>query len=283
MHTASKLSEQRNRVKNAPIPTPLGIMALISSLLLVRVGGSLFFFPDFARPYWLWPLTPFNTRFLGAIYLTSLAALTILLITRRALPARLVVPMMWVFTTIILLVSVLQSEQFDMNRRATSIWFGLYIADCVGSSYYVWRYRRQTLAGLPKLPSRWSVYLQLQAGFLSVYGLGLLLLPALFGSFWPWPLDVFHSQLYSAIFLTGAMGAILLSQKAAPVELFTLGAIQVAFSSLVTAGTLVVDVAVQRIDWGLFENWAWMGAIALLGIAGLGLIRLGASSSPGGR
>lgn len=272
MNISSTPSDRKTKYTNAPIPYPLWIMALISSLLLFLVGGSLFFFPDFARPRWVWSLTPFNTRFLGAIYLTALVSLSLLLLLRRAIPARLIVPMMWVFTTVILLVSCLQTEQFDMTRRSTGIWFWLYIADCIGSSYYLWRYSRRIFTGLLHLPRRWSVYLQLQAGFLGIYGLGLLVLPTIFGSFWPWPLNSFHSQLYSAIFLTGAVGAALLSRQTAAMELWVLGVIQAVFSGFVIAGVLVVDLAVHKIDWGLFGNWAWMGAIALLGVMGLGLI-----------
>ncbi|MEO1400665.1 MAG: hypothetical protein AAFV72_05345 [Cyanobacteria bacterium J06635_1] len=258
--------------RNTPIAVPLFIMALISSLLLLLVGGSLFFFPDFARRRWLWTLTPFNTRFLGAIYLTALVALTILLMARRATLARLIVPMMWIFTTIILLVSCSQIKQFDVHRRATGIWFWLYSADCIGASYYLGHYGRQTFSGLRKWSRGWSVYLRLQAVFLGIYGLGLLVLPVLFGGFWPWPLDTYHSQLYSAIFLTGAVGALMLSRQTTAVELLALGLIQVAFSSLVIAGVLVVDGVVHKIDWSLFGNWIWMGAIALLGITGLGMI-----------
>ena len=263
---------RKNKPIDASTPIPLVILVLISSLLLLVVGGSLFFFPDFARSRWVWSLTPFNTRFLGAIYLTALVGLSILLVTRRALPARLIVLMTWVFTTVVLLVSCLQTGQFNLARRATSIWFGLYAADCLGSSYYLWHYGRQTFTELRRLPRRWSIYLWIQAGFLGVYGLGMLMLPAHFSLLWPWPLDTFHSQLYSAIFLVGAGGAALLARKTVVAEVWAFGVIQVTLSVFVLAGTVVVDLAVHRIDWGLISNWAWMGAFAWLGVMGLGLI-----------
>jgi hypothetical protein len=264
----------KNAIQNATtsIPIPLVIMALISSLLLVLVGGSLFFFPEFARPRWVWSLTPFNTRFLGAIYLTSLVGLSILLMTRRELSARLIVPVMWVFTTVVLGVSCLQIEQFDLARRTTAIWFGLYAADCFGSSYYLWHYRRQIFRAGNHLPRHWHRYLQLQAAYMGIYGLGLLLLPTQFGLFWPWPLDVFHCQLYSAIFLTGAVGSALLTQQATPGQLWILGFIQTTLSGLVLAGVVVVDIAVRKINWVNFSNWAWMGTFTLLGIVGLALM-----------
>ena len=265
----------KNAIQNpaASMPMPLVIMALISSLLLLLVGGSLFFFPEFARPRWVWSLTPFNTRFLGAIYLASLVALSMLLVThRRALAIRLMVPMMWVFTTVVLVVSCLQIEQFDLTRRTTAIWFGVYAADCLGSSYYLWHYRKPIFTVSQPLPRRWQRYLQWQAAILGVYGFGLLLLPAQFGLFWPWPLDALHCQLYSGMFLTGAAGAALLARQATAMEIWAFGLIQLTLSGLVLAGVVIVDITVRRINWGSFGNWAWMGAVLLVAIAGLALI-----------
>ncbi len=266
-----------------PLPQcrcPLFIMALISSLLLVLVGGSLFFFPEAARSRWVWSLTPFNTRFLGAIYLTSLVGLSILLVTRRVLSVRLIVPIMWIFTTVVFVVSCLQIEQFDLARRATAIWFGLYAADCFGSSYYLWHYRRQIFMVSGHLPRHWHLYLQLQAAFMGIYGFGLLLLPTLFGGFWPWPLDVFHCQLYSAIVLTGAAASALLTRQPTPMQLCMLGLIQTTLSGLVLAGVVIVDIAVRAINWVSFNTWAWMGTFALLGIVGLALMLEARSLSP---
>ena len=265
----------KNAIQNptASMPMPLVIMALTSSLLLLLVGGSLFFFPEFARSRWVWSLTPFNTRFLGAIYLASLVALSMLLVThRRALAIRLMVPMMWVFTTVVLVVSCLQIEQFDLTRRTTAIWFGVYAADCLGSSYYLWHYRKPIFTVSQPLPRRWQRYLQWQAAVLGVYGFGLLLLPAQFGLFWPWPLDALHCQLYSGMFLTGAAGAALLSRQATAMEIWAFGLIQLTLSGLVLVGVVMVDIAVRRINWGSFGNWAWMGAVLLLAIAGLALV-----------
>ena len=272
MDFSSTSVRDRTQIRERSIPVPLFILVLISSVLLLLVGGSLFFFPEVARPRWVWTLTPFNTRFLGAIYLTALVGFSLLLLTRKAIPARLIVLMTWVFTTVVLIVSCLQIDQFDVTRRTTHIWFWLYAADCLGSSYYLWHYGKQLLPALRRLPRPWIVYLQVQAGLLGAYGLGLLALPARFGLFWPWPLDTFHSQLYSAIFLVGAMGAALLAWKTAAAELLAFGVIQTALSGFVIAGVWVVDRAVQKIDWSFFGNWMWLGAFVLLGITGLGMV-----------
>ncbi|MEO1685845.1 MAG: hypothetical protein AAFS06_21625 [Cyanobacteria bacterium J06631_12] len=264
---------EQPQLRSSGLPVALLAMVITSIVLLIIVGGALFCFPEFAQSRWVWPLKPFNTRFLGAIYLTSLVGLVSLVLSRRMALARLIIPMMSIFTTIVLMVSCLQLQQFEVGRRATDLWFWLYLADCVGATFYCGRLSAYRFTGLRRLPGPWAVCLGIQAGVLGAYGLGLLFSPVAAGEAWLWPLDVFHAQLYSSIFLAGAAGSALLAQRATAVEVRTLGAVQVTFSSLVLLGIWLVDRAVQRIDWGLFVNWAWIGAIALLGIIGLGLIK----------
>ena len=253
------------------LPALLLILSIISIVFLVFVGGGLFFFPVSWRPIWLWSLTPFNIRFLGAIYLTSLVALLSLVLARKAALIRLIVPMMWVFTTVVTLVSCLHLEQFDANRTTTDIWFWLYLVDCVGASYYLGYFKQKSFEGLYRLPLGWSIGLGLQAGLLGAYGLGLLIFPETTSSSWTWPLDIFHARLYSSIFLTGAIGSAILSRRAKSIECTALGVIQATFSGLVLAGVWIVDREVDKIDWSLSSNWVWLGAIALLGIVGVGL------------
>ncbi|MEL7142017.1 MAG: hypothetical protein AAFY33_02320 [Cyanobacteria bacterium J06643_4] len=261
----------------AKIPPLLLALVMVSVVLLIIVGGSLFFLPELAQSRWVWPLLPFNTRFLGAIYLTSLVGLISLVISRRVTLARLIIPMMAVFTTIVLMVSCLQLQQFNSERRLTDLWFWLYWLDCVGATYFCGYLKSYDFSGLPRLPRPWSVGLGIQGGLLGAYGVSLLLSPVAAGAAWLWPLDVFHAQLYSAIFLAGALGSALLSRSATTAEARSLGLIQVTFSSLVLLGLWLVDREVQRMDWGSLGTWAWVGAIALLGLSGLGLIKQSSS------
>lgn len=254
------------------LPPILIAIAAISLFLTVTVGGALFFFPEVIQPRWVWPLKPYNTRFLGAIYLTASVGFTSLLASRGGGLVRLIVPMFFVFTTDALMVSCLQLQQFEVKRRITDIWFWLYLVDCVGATYYL-GYFRHSFSGLRRPPRVWSGILGMQAGILGAYGLSLLFFPAMTGRGWLWPLDVFHSQLYSAIFLAGAVGAAVLSRRATASDLRALGVIQAVFSSLVLIGVWIVDREVQGIDWRMVVSWAWVGAIALLGITGLGLIQ----------
>ncbi|MEL6940884.1 MAG: hypothetical protein AAFO84_17010 [Cyanobacteria bacterium J06598_1] len=268
------LSSDRNQpqLESAALPPILLTLAMVSIVLLIIVGGALLCLPELAQSRWVWPLKPFNTRFLGAIYLSALVGLASMVLSERGALARLIVPMMWVFTTVVLMVSCLQLQQFDAARKTTDIWFWLYLVDCVGASYYWGYFRNHSFAGLRKLPAPWAVGLGIQSGILGAYGLSLLFAPVATGEAWLWPLDVFHAQLYSSIFLTGAVGSGLLARWATAAETRALGAVQITFSSLVLLGIWLVDREVQMLDWGLLVNWAWIGAIALLGLTGLGLL-----------
>jgi hypothetical protein len=257
---------------NPESPVVLRVLILVSCILLAIVGSTLIFFPEVARTYWVWKLTPFNTRFLGAVYLGSLTPLLVALIVNRWSPTRIVLPMLCVFTTLALMVTGNYADVFNWNRRATGIWFGLYSMDAVGSAYYLWRYRYRTPATSSPTSNEWRTYLWGQGVVLGSYGIGLILFPKLLSAFWPWKLDAFHSQFYSAAFLSGAIGTFLLTTVAAPLEWLTLGLTQAFFSWFAIMGTVLTDRVVHKIQWSALGTWLWIGALMLLGLAGLGMI-----------
>lgn len=257
---------------NPAMPLLLRLVVLVAWLLLLAAGMSLLGMPDFARSRWAWTLTPLNAGFLGAIYLSAIVPLTVLLVTNRWAPARLVLPMLWVFTTVILVVSCLYLDRFQWQRRLTGIWFGIYTVLPIAATYYLWRYRRLPPANSIPISPAVQAYLRLQAIVLGCYGAGLLLVPTWINHSWTWKLDAFHSQLYSAIFLTGAVGAWIVSATTAAVELFTLGLTQTCLGGFALWGVIRVDMAVRKIPWGLPTTWLWLGLFVVLTMAGLGLI-----------
>lgn len=253
--------------RNFAMPAGFTGAIAISTLLLVLVGGALFFFPEVARPRWVWTIAPYNTGFLGAVYLSAVVPLSIVLWVRRWSPVRLILPMLLTFVTQLLVVSFIYSEAFDLQRRATGLWFGLYLADTLVATYYLGRFWARSA---PKTGRTfgWSRLLKVQAAIFGFYGVGLLLLPATFGSFWPWTLDAFHGRLYSAIFTSGAVGCGLLARAATRTELRALGSLQVALGSLVVAALLRVDAQVGKVDWSAPGTWIWLALF--FGLAALG-------------
>ncbi|WP_287092017.1 hypothetical protein [Mesorhizobium sp.] len=104
-----------------------------------------------------------------------------------------------------------------------------------------------------------------ESAILGLYGVRLLLSPLTFGSIWPWPIDAFHAQVYSAIFLAGAGGIYLVWRSAPREELLVLGLAQSLIGLLAILGIVITDAAVHRIDW----TASWLTLFGWIGVSGV--------------
>ena len=59
------------------------------------------------------------------------------------------------------------------------------MGSAVISAAFLWYYRHLLARPTTAPPAPWRTYLRVQATALGLYGLGLLLAPALFSAFWP--------------------------------------------------------------------------------------------------
>ncbi len=103
----------------APLLRGCGALA---GLISLAAGGGLFFFPGYVYGLWPWDRGSFDARFLGAIYLAGSIALGLLAWYGRWSPTRLVLPMVFVFTALGLLVSIVYLPRFDFGRSSTWLW-----------------------------------------------------------------------------------------------------------------------------------------------------------------
>jgi hypothetical protein len=255
-----------------PVMPGLYRMVFLIVALVVLVGAGLFVHPDVVAPRWPWPLTPFNARFLGGIYLAELFAAILAVALNRWAPARLLLPQAVIFTAVVTLTSLVHLDRFDPHRSVTWVWFILYVTPMLILAYYLWYYRRWPPAHPAPPPRPWYFYLLGQGVVLGMYGVGLLVAPASFSGFWPWPIDNFHGQVYSAVFLSGAVGSFVLLRAAAPVEWLTAGLTQTALSLFAIASVVIVDAAVHRVDWSAVGTALWLGGFVVLLSAGLGML-----------
>ena len=69
MNTSTTTSTEQ---ANPRIAIPLLVPAMAQGLVIAGAGVVLVFAPTLSHDIWGWELTPFNTRFLGAIYLAAL-------------------------------------------------------------------------------------------------------------------------------------------------------------------------------------------------------------------
>jgi len=256
------------------LPLAVRLLTVAEVLVLAGASGFLLFAPALVKPVWPWALTPFNTRFLGAVYASAMIPVAAVLLFGRRRAARPGVLGIFLFTFVVLLVSFAYRERFESERWATGIWWALYLILPLSSGSQLFLGRRDTLpAGSPAGAAHWAH--RAAAWLQVVYGAALLVHPASAGSFWPWPLDDFHGRLYSAAFLTGGIGALNVLRRGERRWLRVAGTGQAAFGLLAIGGLVVVDRVVHKVAWNAPGTWIWLGGLALLTLAGVAMIGAG--------
>src|SRR3954464_10459084 len=98
-----------NDSSNPPLSPWVRLLFLLVALVLC-VGAGLLIAPALVMPRWLWQLTPFNARFLGAIYLAELSVVLPFLYYNRRSPGRVVLPSALTFVVLVSLLSLLNLD-----------------------------------------------------------------------------------------------------------------------------------------------------------------------------
>lgn len=254
---------------NPPLSRLLQLMNMVEALVLAAAVIGLFFLYDVTKAYWAWDITPFNARFIGAIYAASLVVVVVLALNNRWSPARVIVPMIGLFTVIVLVITLMYWSQFVPSRPATWAWIPLYVLLPLNAAYHLWQYRSLSPAQVIRVPTWIKLILMAQAGVLLVYSLAMFVMPAAATSFWPWAVDAFHSRLYAPIFLAAALGSYMVARGASRMELMGLSMGQAVFGAVAIFGTLYVDSIVKRIDWSQFGAWLFIGIFVIAIILGV--------------
>ncbi|WP_246694467.1 hypothetical protein [Mesorhizobium sp. M2E.F.Ca.ET.209.01.1.1] len=253
---------------NPPFPGALRLFSAVVIIVLI-VGAGLFFAPALVKPRWPWPVTPFSARFLGGFYTAEMAVMAALLFWNRWSPGRLVLVMAFIFTVIVSAASFINLGYFNFERKAAWLWFLVYLASAAVSGLFLWRARARPSAKGVALTPAWRGYMSTETAILGLYGVGMLLFPRVVSSSWPWPVDPFHAQVYSAIFLAGAGGVYLLWKNAPREELLVLGLAQFLVGLLAILGLVITDAAVHRIDWTATKTLCWLAFFGWIGISGV--------------
>ena len=255
-----------------PISALLRAVTWLEVVILAWAGGGLLLYPPSVTVVWPWSLTPFNARYLGALYAAALIAAFMQSRSGRWSPARIVTPMIFIFTLIVTVYSFVHLGRFDMARVESWVWFVLYVGVCLNAGVHLWLYRgRRSRAPLyASLAAR--LLLSIEIGTLGAYGIGLLIVPEVASRFWPWKLDAFHAHLYSVTFITPAVGAWLLLRGGDRNQWLTLGLTQAAWGLLPIIGLLIVDSSVRRVQWTAGGAWLWIGLFATMFAIGMWMI-----------
>jgi len=254
--------------RDPPVSPALRAVTWLEVVILAWAGGGLLFHPPWVTPVWPWALAPFNTRYLGALYLAALVAAFLQARSGRWSPARVVTPMIFVFTLVVTIYSFVHIDRFDPARVETWIWFLLYVGVCANAFAHLVAYRAWSPPD-PATPTRpLRAVLVAQVALLGAYGAAMLVAPAWASAGWPWKLDAFHAQLYSVTFLTPAAGALVLLRGASSGERVALGLTQAGWGALPIVGLLLADAIVHRVDWSATGTWLWIAGFAAIALVG---------------
>jgi hypothetical protein len=241
-------------------------LSVVTGVEVVVVGitwATLLFVPAWARDQWPWELTPFNAAFLVAVYLSSWIPLVFLTVAPRWSPARPVLWMIFTFTFVVLVASLVDLSRFE-DRWSNFLWWPLYVFLPINSAVHLWLYRHQDpAASEPPSPRRRFALLAL-AGVFGAYGIYLLVAPVDASAWWPWPVDAFHGRIYSAAFFTGMAGCLVIARSASALERLTMGAIIGALGVVSIASIAVADLSQNQIDWSHSGTLAWFMACLIL-------------------
>ncbi len=264
---------------NPKITSLLRFLTFIEVVVLFAAGFGLFFAPKLVQSLWPWELLPFNARFLGAVYAASCIAAIMQTAYARWSPARVVTPMIFIFTAIIIILSFVYIDQFNFQRWEVWVWFFLYIVLPINAAYHLWLYRNLPPADSTPLKDSVRSILLAQTVVLGLYGLALIAIPAIAKGIWSWEIDTFHAQLYSVTFLTPALGAYVLTKGASKLEWQTLGLAQLVLGAFPMIGVLIVDASVKRVDWSAVGTWIWFVLFTAMLIGGLWMMRMASGKS----
>lgn len=261
--------------QNTAVPPFLRLVTIVESFVVGGTASVLFFLPSLGNVIWAWAIPPFNSRYVGAIYFAAFLPLLVFAISGRWSPGRLVLWMIFAFTTSIGLVMLFHIPDFDWSRPATYAFWFLYIFLPINSVLYIYRMRDLKAAGNEDTPLSTSILILAMAIVFGIYGFGLLIMPEFLTAFWPWKIDAFHGHIYAATFITPAVGAWLIYKQSTTSErlvfgltLLTLG----AFSLLAVLWTNVTVPEAKQIDYSNLGTWIFFGMNAVCGLAGLGLV-----------
>lgn len=178
------------------------------------VGFFGFFQPQQIERALPWLLPPLHARIVGALYLAATAFLLLALLARTRLQVRTVVDIAFVWTSWLLMISILHRDSFDPARQQVWFWAVAYVCFPLGAAWLALTSPplatpRDTLIAQPWVPR----VLRVQGALLVVVALLLALWPASTASWWPWKISTLLAQLYSGPLLGFGVGCLLLSAR----------------------------------------------------------------------
>ncbi len=205
-------------------------------------------------------LPPLHAGFVGMLYLFGGVFMVGCVLARRRSQVSGALPAIALFTSLLLLATVLNSEAFDFDLAPVWVWTLSYTIYPAIAVLLIWRARAHRPAdagaGAGALPSWARTFLQAQAVVFALVGLALLIAPSAMVDAWPWPISAGLAQFYGGPFLAYAVCSRHYAGKPAWADLAAIVPAMLVF----TSGTIVVSLQHSE----LFSSsdlaaWVWFG------------------------
>jgi len=244
-----------------PVSRNLKIYFAAVGLLALWVGVWGYFIPTQVDQAIPWLVPPLHARFLGAMYLSGATFMISGILSRRYLEVKSMIPMIAIWTGMLLIVSLFYLDEFDTSRTQVWIWFGAYILYPSIALWVTWANRNQAEESTgQRLPAWVKTYLLVQGVVVTLLSLALLFIPDSMVDVWPWKITRLLAQIYSAPFLAYGLGSLMISQRETWEEI-----------RVVLSGTLVFAVGVLLASIIHRDLFSFTNIPSLLWFSGFGL------------
>ena len=261
---------------------PVGLFCLFVLLLTRYVVFWGLFFPTgvgfdltgFAKGFndampFVVQIPPLHARFIGSLYLGATIICAWHIFIRRWAVAWLLQVLIFLWTFILLIVTLRHLEIFNWTAPSVWHWFMAYLAFPVISFWILKRIELSPNPDEAPLSSWGRAWLHLQGAGLLVLGLlGFFAAPLLI-KIWPWKLPELLSHLYSAPFVTFGLGSILAAtvrgERREAVIPFCAATMAMAVGALASS-----SIHQDKFDLSAPSTWVWYAVLS--GMAGVNLL-----------
>ena len=234
---------------------------ICAAALLVAVLG--YFVPTELAAITSWlVLPPLHARFVGALYFYGAALMVGCMMARCQAEVRFTLPMISIWTGLLLVVSVLSISAFDFSRLPVRIWFASYLIYPLIALVLAWQQRARVKDDLPgpPLPSWARDFMLSQGAVVGVFALALILLPDLMVAVWPWKITPLLAQTYGGPLLAYGVGSWLFGRRRTWVGVRAVVPAMFVF----TAGVLLASLLHRELfSIGDVADWVWFIAFSV--------------------
>jgi hypothetical protein len=203
-------------------------------------------------------LPPLHARFIGVLYLFGGVYMVGCILARRWSQVSPALVGIGLFTSLLLLATIINEEAFDYGLTPVWVWtlsYVVYPAIAFVLAFLL-RARAAPEASGPAIAGWARRFLVVQAAVFAALGLTLLVARGFAVDIWPWPIDRGLAQFYGGPFLAYAFCSWAYSRRGRWAEVAAIAPAMLVF----TAGTVIVSLVHDELfSTSDVATWVWFG------------------------